>query len=64
MIQTLLSLKNKKVKIFAVLHGTGFSQKYKGILTSVYHDGGATFVGLDTGEIINTFYIFDITVEE
>ena len=64
MAKSLVLLSGKKVEIVSKGIGVNVSKSYKGVVTSVYIDGGGscTFIALDTGELINTLYIATITI--
>ena len=53
---------NKKVEIYIKPFGTGIAKSYKGVVVSLQQDGHCTFIELDSGELINTIYIANITI--
>ena len=57
-------LVNKKVEIQSKSIGTGVFQAstYKGIVTAIWQDGHCTFIELDSGVLINTLYVANITI--
>lgn len=62
MAKSLLQLSGKKVEIQSKAIGTGMPKSYKGVIMSLYQDGQCTFIELDSGELINTLYIANITI--
>ncbi len=61
MIKDINRLSGKKVKIITKIIGTGH-EMYEGIILGFYTTGQCVFVELDSGEIINTLYILNITI--
>ena len=64
MAKSLLSLSGQRVEIITKPIGTHELKSYKGVVTSLFVDGQCAFLGLDTGELINTIYIATITILE
>jgi hypothetical protein len=62
MVKSLMSLSGKRVEIQSKAIGTGMPKSYKGVVVSLYLDGQCTFIELDSGELINTLYIANITI--
>lgn len=64
MVKSLLSLSGKKVEIITKPIGTAAAKQISGVVESLYVDGQCAFIGLNTGELINTLYIATITISE
>lgn len=61
-VKSLVGLTGKTVEIQTREFATAIQAKYRGVVTSFYQDGQASFIELDTGDIINTLYIKSITI--
>lgn len=62
MVKSLMSLSGKRVEIQSKAIGTGMPKSYKGVVVSLYQDGQCAFIALNSGELINTLYIANITI--
>ncbi len=61
-VKSLLTLIGKRAEITGKSFNEYASATYRGVIKELYSDSEATFIMLDSGDLINTRYIANIKV--